>query len=69
MAGAQVVAPNFCRQKDLITPTRPRRQRAPDDDASADIDLFVVESGRRFRAAREQLQSPLDEILRFSRSG
>jgi acyl-CoA dehydrogenase family protein 9 len=27
-------------------------------------DLFVVESGRRFRAAREQLQSPLDETRR-----
>ena len=27
-------------------------------------DLFVVESGRRFRAAREQLQSPHDETRR-----
>jgi alkylation response protein AidB-like acyl-CoA dehydrogenase len=27
-------------------------------------DLFVVESGRRFRAGREQLQSPLDETRR-----
>src|SRR5712691_2266032 len=31
MAGAQVVAPNLCRQEHLITWTRPRPERTPDD--------------------------------------
>jgi len=51
------------------TPTegakRPREEQRAGSERALDLcDLFVVESGRRFRAARDSLQSAQDEVRR-----
>src|SRR5438445_12915494 len=65
MAGAQVVAPNLGRQEHLITWTRPRRERAPDEFLGRAVGLRRVDQGH---ATLEGVVDSVDRLTLIDRA-